>query len=50
MVPSFGAAKLNNFSRNDPMRVLVALTITTSFSFILELLDCPKSFFRFMKK
>ena len=50
MASSFGAAKLNNLSKNDPMRILVGQTITTSFNFILELLDCPESFFRFMRK
>lgn len=39
MAPSFGAAKLDNPPRNDPIGVLVALTITTSFSFTLELYE-----------
>lgn len=39
MAPSFGAGKLDNPPRNDPIGVLVALTITTSFSFTLELYE-----------
>lgn len=37
IAPSFGADKPDNSPRNDPIGVLVALTITTSFNFTLEL-------------
>lgn len=37
--PSFGAGMLDKLPRNDPMGVLAALTITTSFNFTLELYD-----------
>lgn len=39
VAPSFGADKLDNPPRNDPIGVLIALTITTSFNFALELYE-----------